>query len=77
MNKINKQKKIHKHCPKVKEWDYQNSNFVNLKRNFKQTKKKKPNNNNSNNKKKRIQNKKKNLKKLKARKSKNKFQKNI
>jgi hypothetical protein len=74
---MNKKKKIQKHYHKVKEWECQNSNFVNFKKDFKPKKRKKSNNKNSNNKKKRNLNKTKKSKKEKENKKKNSFQKII
>lgn len=74
---MNKKKKIQKHYHKVKEWECQNSNSVNFKKDFKPKKRKKSNNKNSNNKKKRNLNKTKKSKKEKENKKKNSFQKII
>lgn len=75
---MNKKKKIQKHYHKVKEWECQNSNSVNFKKDFKPKKRKKSNNKNSNNKKKRNHlNKTKKSKKEKENKKKNSFQKII
>jgi hypothetical protein len=72
---MNRKKKIQKHYHKVKEWECQNSNSVNFKKDFKPKKRKKSNNKNSNNKKKRNLNKTKKSKKEKENKKKNSFQK--